>query len=390
MSISNLNLLKEAKGGKLYEANGFLIPVLKGSPQEMGEQYGVLMADEMQKTFDILIAPGRAKGGITDADAREWTDRVYSSGSMRCRMFYDGVAKGTGWPLDKVGMLDNIMEYGIFQSATFSSFAGCSSILSWGSHSADGEMYIGRNEDWSETFIKFPQVLTVRIPTDGSYKYATMGWPGFLFPLTAINEHGAYMDLHDGSSMGSSIVCKERIPCTNILADLMAESPSLTAMVHRLNTYNMSTAMILTLADENSGAAMECTSLGGSRVRTPDSGSNSMVVTNTFMCDNWGIGKRDSVTKSLSGRFPNMTNRLAENVGKMNAALTCKLMDLKLYDANGKVDPNGGCTKPTNQDEDITVHQVVTDVKNRKMWLKRPSPKAYADWTLVDLKELWG
>lgn len=64
-------------------------------------------------------------------------------------------------------------------------------------------------------------------------------------------------------------------------------------------------------------------------------------------------------------------------------------MDIKLYDADGKLAVNGGCTKPTNQDEDITVHQVVTDVKSREMWLKRPNPTVFADWTHFDLKELW-
>jgi hypothetical protein len=384
---TQLNLLKESCGGKLYESNGFLVPVLTGSPKEMGAQYGGLMLEHMESAYDILITPGREKRRITDEDARKWTDRVYSTGSMRYRLFYDGLVESTGWPPDKVGMLDNLMEFGIFQSKMFDSFAGCTSILSWGAHSADGGMYIGRNEDWSETFAKFPQVLTVRRPTDGSYKYATMGWPGMVFPLTALNERGVYMDLHDGTSMGGSVVCFDRIPTTSLLSDLMAESPSLSAMVHRFNTYAMSVSAIYTLADESSAAAAECSSLAGTRVRNPD--GESMVVVNTFLDDSWSIGKRDSVTRSLSGRLPNMTKRLAENQGKVDAKRTRELMDLKLYDADGMVDINGGCTKPINQDEDITVHQVVTDVKRREMWLKRPAPSVFADWTHFDLKELW-
>ena len=34
----------ESGGGKLYEINGFQIPVLSGSHREMGAQYGALMA----------------------------------------------------------------------------------------------------------------------------------------------------------------------------------------------------------------------------------------------------------------------------------------------------------------------------------------------------------
>ncbi len=60
--------------------------------------------------------------------------------------------------------------------------------------------------DWTPTFNEFAQVLTVRSPTDGSYRTATVGWPGMTGAMFAINEHGAYVDLHDGTSMGGSIV----------------------------------------------------------------------------------------------------------------------------------------------------------------------------------------
>jgi len=162
MATNELTLIKESSSGKLYEANGFLVPVLTGAPKEMGAQYGGLMVEYMQKAYDVLVEPGREKGMITDDTAKSWTERVYTTGSIRYRQFYDGLAEATGWPLDKVGMLDNLMEFSIFQAKVMDRFAGCTSILSWGGHSVDGGMYIGRNEDWSETFIEFPQVLTVR------------------------------------------------------------------------------------------------------------------------------------------------------------------------------------------------------------------------------------
>ena len=62
-----INLIAEDGKGKLYESNGFLIPVLTGSPKEMGAQYGALMVEHMQKAYDVLIEPGHKKGMITDA-----------------------------------------------------------------------------------------------------------------------------------------------------------------------------------------------------------------------------------------------------------------------------------------------------------------------------------
>jgi hypothetical protein len=381
-----INLIVEDGKGKLYESNGFLIPVLTGPPKEMGAQYGALMVEHMQKAYDVLIEPGHKKGMITDADARKWTERAYSSCSTRNRLFYDGVVEGSGWPLDKVGMLDQLMEFGIYQS-NIHSFAGCTSILSWGSHSADGGTYIGRNMDWSPAFNTFPTVLTVRRPTDGSYKYATTGWPGMYCAFTALNEQGAYLDVHDGTSMGGSVTYIERPSSLNVISDLLCEAASFSGLVTRLNGLATSTSTILTLGDETTGGAMECSSLAGNRLRKAD--GDSLTVVNSFLDPDWGLGKRETVSNSLR-RYANMTARLAENQGKVNAQVVRSLMDLTLFNADGTFAEKGGATKPTKQDADLTNYQTVVDVKRREMWMKVPSPTAFADWTHFDLKELWG
>ena len=54
-------------------------------------------------------------------------------------------------------MLDQVMEFGMYQS-NMHAFAGCTSIVSWGGHSADGATYLGRNMDWAPTFNEFAQV----------------------------------------------------------------------------------------------------------------------------------------------------------------------------------------------------------------------------------------
>lgn len=381
----DLKLIAEARGGKLYEANGFVIPVLTGTSQEMGAQYGALMSGHMATASGILVEPGLKAGKITEDDVKKWANRAYTTCTTRMRAWYDGVAEGSGWALDKVVFLDQVMEYGIYQSKLHS-FAGCTSILAWGNHSADGGMYIGRNMDWSETFCKFAQVLTVRIPTDGSYKFATMGWPGMYCAFTALNEHGVYLDLHDGTSMGGSVVYEDRPSILNTLGDLLSECASLDALVARLNGICHSTSMILSIGDENGGASMECSSMAGNRVRRPD--GDCIAVVNTFLEKSWGLGTRETVSNSLR-RHANMDHHLAENKGKVKAEVVRKIMDMRLINEDGSFNEGGGATKPTNQDADLTNHQMVTDVKRRSVWLKIPVPDYYADWTHVDLKALW-
>lgn len=381
-----LDLLAESGDGKLYSSNGFLVPVLTGTSLEMGRQYGELMAEHMQKSYDVLVAPGVASGAITDDDAHRWSERAYSTCSSRYRGIYDGVMEATGWSLQQVGLLDHYMEYGIYQSKIHS-FAGCTSIASWSGHSADGGMYIGRNEDWSETFNKFAQVVTVWRPTDGSYRWANVGWPGMYFLLTAINEHGVYVDLHDGTSMGGSVVYVDRASILGLLTDAICDTSSAMALVRRLQAVANSTSVILTVADEDSAASMECSSLGGNRLRLPDDG-DSLVVVNTFLNPDWGLAKRETISNSLR-RFDNMTARLADHAGEVDAKVTRDVMDLTLFDSNGEFAKNGGCTKPTKIDADSTVHQTVCDVHRRQLWVKVPNPDYFADWTHLDLNSLW-
>jgi hypothetical protein len=383
--MSPLTKIAEAENGTLYESNSFLIPVLAGSYYEMGKQYGSLMKDHMQTAYDTIVAPGIESGKTTPEDITTWTNRSYTTVSARSKRFYDGLVESTGWSLEKVVMLDIAIEFGIYQS-TIHAFAGCTSIFAWGDFSTDGQVYIGRNQDWFPSYLEFPTVITVMKPTDGSYRHAKVGWPGMLAPMTAINERGVYFDVHDGSSMGGSVVYIDRSSTLNALNDLIAETPTMAALTRRLNSAAASISYILNIADETGASSFECSALAGSRVRLP--AESALVGVNSFMNPDWGIHQRETVSNSLR-RFANMTARLTDSKGQIDATKTRQLMDLRLFNEDGTFAENGGCTKPTVQDADLTNYQIVTNVSQRQIWMKIPNPDHFADWTHIDLNELW-
>ena len=384
MSDRKSTEVAESGDGTLYEVDGFLIPVLKGSHREMGVQYGVLMKGAMEQAFDVILKPGFDSGKISDDDAKAWTQRAVTTFSTRNKEFYAGMAEGSGWPLEKVGILDQFTDFGTYQEDLHAN-VGCTSIFSWGASSTDGNMYIGRNMDWSAAFNTFPQVLTVLNPNDGSYRYANLGWPGMINVFTGINEHGVYMDLHDGTSMGGSVLFENRAPFLQTLSDMLAETASLEALIRRFNSSRVTWGVIMNLADESSAASMEC-AIWDNRVRLPD--GDSLAAVNTFLNPDWGIDKRDTVSHSLE-RFENMTARLADNHGAIDAAKVRDLMDLTLFNDDGSFTKNGGATKPIKIDADQTTHQIVTDVSRRQIWLKIPNPKYKTDWIPIDLTALW-
>ncbi len=58
MADKKLTEVAESGDGRLFEVEGFQIPVLKGSHREMGAQYGALMKDAMEQAFDVILKPG--------------------------------------------------------------------------------------------------------------------------------------------------------------------------------------------------------------------------------------------------------------------------------------------------------------------------------------------
>ncbi|WP_281615930.1 C45 family autoproteolytic acyltransferase/hydolase [Flammeovirga sp. SubArs3] len=385
MENPELNFVKEYNAGKLFETNGALIPVLSGSTIEMGEQYGALMTEEMQNTFNLLVQPEIEAKTIDNTTIDQWIDRAYTTGSLRTKQFYEGIALGSSWPLRKVILLDQIYEYRLYKSK-LESFAGCTSIVSFGKESIDGKMYVGRNLNWNPILNALPLVLTIRKPIDGSYKLGSIGWSGIYNSLTALNEKGVYMDIHDGSSMGGTIVATERPPILNTVVDILSEVNSSDEVKTKFNGLLSSISIILTVADTNTVLSIECSSLAGNRVK--HTADDSLVIANTFTNDDWGIGRRETVSHSLQ-RFTNIANHLKENRGKIDVGLMKELMDLKLFNEDHSLMKNGGCTKPQLIDGDITNYQIVCDVSNLLLWVKMPEPEFYTKWTPISLKELF-
>ncbi len=70
------------------------------------------MVDHMQQTWDVIVQPDRDSGAITDDVMATWTNRAMSAFSTRNREFLLGVSEGSGWPINSVGMLDQMMEFG--------------------------------------------------------------------------------------------------------------------------------------------------------------------------------------------------------------------------------------------------------------------------------------
>jgi hypothetical protein len=381
-----MKLSAEHGAGKLYDTDDSMIRVLNvaGTWHEMGVQYGTLAKADMEPMWDVLVAPLIKNGWTTEEDAMElWGRRIYAAASRRRQQFFDGVAEGTGWSVEKVVLLDQSGIMAVYQ-AKIHSFSGCSSLYATGSSTKDGNTYVARNLDWGEAFCAFKTYVVVFNPTDGSNGIANVIWPGWTFALTALNSKGVYTDMHDGTSMGGQVIAAER-PCfEHRVFDFLADGDSTSAVSSRFQSTRVEFPSIWGIADASGDMCSYETTLYDSRRRLPD--GDALAVVNTFMIPDWGLYKRDTISNSLT-RFKNVEERASEANGSLDAEKMRQIFELTLFNEDGSFRENGGPTKPKKQDADITNYSIAADLNNLQLWVRLPP--SGGDWQHVDLKALF-
>jgi len=388
MTTTDLNLIKESGSGKMFDTGDDKIRVLQlqGSWFEMGQQYGSLVKDLVGGIYQSMVQDLYDKHSTTEEEASElFGARVFGAASIRRQQLYRGVADGLGWPVEKVVVLDQ-SGFMSFYQAKLHAFAGCTTLFAWGDATVDGRTYTARNQDWGEAFVDFPLVLTVYNPTDGSHAIANMNWAGWMFGMTAINDKGVYVDLHDGSSMGGQVVATERPSIGAAVFDFLAECETAKDVGNRFNGSRPDICLIWDLADPSGDCSSYETTLAECRRRSPE--GTTLVSVNSFLNPDWGMHTRDTVSNSLT-RFRNITDRASEAHGRIDAERLRDIFDIPLFNEDGTFKENGGAMKPKVQDADLTNYQMVTIPDSLDIWIKIPVPAMQTDWRHIDLKTLF-
>ena len=387
-TITNqLNQIKEAGDGRLCETAGkpgILVPVMTGSYFEMGKQYGQMLGDLMDKTYDTLVQPLFDKRLLEYDDAvSSFGGKAWSTVSSRQREIYHGVVEGSGMPRERLLLLDQQIYMQVYQ-AKLHSFSGCSSVFAWGDSTADGNMVLARNLDWGASFMDNPQVFAVWNPTGSDHGYANFapaGWVGAT--MTGINDKGLYFDLHDGTSMGGAVIYMGRSPLLNSLTDALAEVDDVDALAKRLCSIRADISNICQMADKREARCYENPVYDTLLLPNDDT---ILATANTFMNPAFGIMPRDTESKSLERRS-NLLACLREAKGNIDAETILEIMDFGLYNPDGS--PGRGATKPLIEkqyDVDVTVHTIAARPEDLQVWLKVP---IQTEWCHIDLKSLF-
>jgi len=193
-------------GGELKYVNNIPVLFLKGTPEEMGRQQGLILAEATRPL--IKVPKEMAKAARLDI---AWPAVVLlcKAGLQRAPEQYlrelEAAAKAAALSEEERDAL--IVENAVAELARFGE---CSSLVVEPSRSATGEMMCGRNLDGSQPrrLDRFLGLVTIYRP-DGKHAFASVGFPGFGGVISGINDAGLALATH------SVDVSREKEPASN-------------------------------------------------------------------------------------------------------------------------------------------------------------------------------
>jgi hypothetical protein len=135
--------LSESKGSRIEIGSGDValpLAVVRGTPYEMGRQFGQLFRDEIQTFVPAASRAIEVELKKPQSELCEVWARSAAFGDDRVEQELAGVADGSGVSL---AMLQTV------HAAPLLLPYSCSSIAAWGTATGDGHLYHTRNLDWT-------------------------------------------------------------------------------------------------------------------------------------------------------------------------------------------------------------------------------------------------
>jgi outer membrane lipoprotein-sorting protein len=292
--------------GRLEEIDGTRVLFLKGSPQEMGRQHGVLLKTQIRDVCERIlygIGVGRSIpkgrwffGEIEDAQARlePFTD-------PRHLAEMDALAKAAGVHVQEARLANFFPE--LFH---------CSGFAIFGHATVGGRMYHGRVLDYLRGVGLEQNAAVIVHQPDYGHAWVNLGYAGFVGSVTAMNERGISIGEMGGGGEGKW----DGKPMAELMREVMERASTLDEAVEILKAGPRTCQYYYVIADGNRMAAVGIAA-------TPD----------TFEVVHPGESHprlphaiADAVLLSAGDRYETLTKRVQDGYGTFDAASAMRLM----------------------------------------------------------------
>ena len=240
--------------GELKYVNGLPVLTVQGTPEEIGEQTGVLMrhaAPGLVGYFKKLLKTYRAEAA--------WPVLVKTGNLLLQRIPADyrkeleAGAKASGTDRDLLIVSNTLWDIGKLR--------GCSAMLVDAGRSKTAQPFFGRNFDFPALGVLHDYSLVVVCRPQGKHAFASVSFPGLLGCTSAMNDRGLALATLDAESTkdGSPKFDLSGVPLILSFRRVLEECTSVDEAVKLLSSVKRTTLMNLMICDKHGGVVIEMT-----------------------------------------------------------------------------------------------------------------------------------
>jgi len=240
--------------GKLQYINALPVLIVEGTPEEIGEQIGILAVKPAPGILNILHDFLKLRGM---EKTWPWLVKV---GSLMAAQFppdhlkeIDAAAKASGFDRDTFIVLHTV--YDIVK------ISGCSTLYVEPDRSATGTLLLGHNLDFYAISNVYDYSLVIVCKPQGKHAFASIGFPGLFGCMSAINDAGLCLVTNEvtSTSDGSPKYDLKGVPLILAFRRIMEECTTVDEAEKFVRALHRTSTINLTVCDKKEGRIFEVT-----------------------------------------------------------------------------------------------------------------------------------
>lgn len=260
---------------------------------------------------------------------------------------------------------------------------GCSSFASWGKHSEDSSLVIGRNFDFymGDDFARNKQVAFYR-PSTG-HNFVTIGWVGMTGVLSGMNEHGLTVTINAAKS---TMPTSSATPISVLTREILQYAQTIDEAYEIAKKRKTFVAESILIGSAKDGKATIIEKSPDHIALFTQDNQQQLICTNHYQSETYANEKNNIENMKTSDspyRFERLKELLAQE-GKMNER---KAADI-LRNYKGRDDADLGLANEMAINQFIAHHSVIFKPAQRLIWVST-SPWQCGKYVAYDLNKIF-
>ena len=292
--------------GRLEMVDGTRVLVLKGTPEEMGHQHGVLMKKDIHQLVDHILF---GVGVGTSFEEGKWVFGEIEAAQQRLNPFMDeryfremdAMASAAGMPREEVRLANFFPE--MFH---------CSGFAVYGKATTDGRLYHGRILDYMRGMGLEQSAVVMVFQPDRGNAWVNIGYAGFVGSVTAMNEKHLAIGEMGGKGQGHW----DGKPMAELVREVMEKANTLDEAVEIKRKGPRTCSYYYVISDAKSNRAVGIAATAD-KFETISPGQSHPLLPHAVP---------DAVLMSAGDRYEELARRVQANCGKFDAESARDLM----------------------------------------------------------------